>query len=77
MAASAGNAEGCYPACIDEIDALLEALQSSTEVVRDAALRSLSLMISSIPSFDENYNDALRISKRIWIAKFDVSGENR
>lgn len=77
VAASAGDANGCYRASIDEINVLLEALQSPIEVVRDAALRGLTLMISSIPSFEKNYDDALRISKRIWIAKFDVSTENR
>lgn len=77
VAKSASNLEGCALASIDEIDVLLEALQSQIEVVRDAALRGLSLMISSIPSFEENYDDALRISKRVWIAKYDISAENR
>lgn len=77
MAASAGDSEGCYPASTEEIDVLLEALQNPIDVVRDAALRGLSLMITSMPSFETSYDVALRISKRVWIAKFDVSPENR
>lgn len=77
VASSTNEAKGGAKASLDEIDILLGALQNPTEVVRDAALRSLSFMISSIPSYEENYTEALKISKRIWIAKYDVSEENR
>lgn len=62
---------------MSEIDVLLEALQSPLSVVRDAALRGLSVMTASFPSYIEDYNDALKINKRIWIACFDVNEENR
>lgn len=68
---------GCAKATMSEIDVLLEALQSATVVVRDAALRGLSVMTSCFPSYTEDYNNALRINKRIWIACFDTNEENR
>lgn len=73
--ANCSDANGSAPASIEEINVLLEALQNPIEVVRDAALRGLSRMISSAPRFSDE--DMLRIGKRIWIAKFDVSEENR
>lgn len=73
--ANSSQANGATPATIEEINVLLDALQSPIEVVRDAALRGLSRMISEEPRFNDE--DTLRISKRVWIAKFDVSFENR
>lgn len=69
--------EGCARATMSEIDVLLEALQNPIVVVRDAALRGLSIMTSSFPRYTEDYNNALRINKRIWIACFDTNEENR
>lgn len=69
--------EGCAKATINEIDVLLDALQNPIVVVRDAALRGLSVMTSSFPNYNDEYNDALRINKRIWIACFDTNEENR
>lgn len=69
--------EGCAKATMNEIDVLLEALQRPIVVVRDTALRGLSVMTSCFPSYTEDYNSALRINKRIWIACFDTNDENR
>lgn len=69
--------EGCAKATMSEIDVLLEALQSPIVVVRDAALRGLSVMTSCFPTYTEDYNNALRINRRIWIACFDTNDENR
>lgn len=64
-------------ATMDEIKVLLEALRSNVQVVRDAGLRGLYAMRHSIPTFMDNYDEAVYISKQIWIAKFDVAEENR
>lgn len=77
VAASASGDEGCATASIEEIDVLLGALQNPKSVIRDAALRALFLMRSSIPTITESYEDALRINKRIWVARFDVIEENK
>lgn len=77
VAASASGAEYCATATLEELDVLLFALQNPKDVVRDSALRSLSTMISSIPSFKENYEYAVKFNKRIWIARFDCNEENR
>lgn len=77
VAASASGEENCAVATLNELDVLLGALQNPQEMVRDSALRGLSLMISSIPSYGDNYEFALKLSKRIWIAKFDCNEENR
>lgn len=62
---------------MNEVDVLLNALQSPIAVVRDAAIRGLSVMSSCFPSYEENYDDALRINKRIWIACYDTDPSNR
>ncbi|KAI4470055.1 translational activator gcn1-related [Holotrichia oblita] len=64
-------------ATMDEIKVLLEALRSNVQVVRDAGLRGLHAMRHSIPTFMDNYDEAVFISKQIWIAKFDIAEENR
>lgn len=69
--------KGCAKATMSEIDVLLNALQSPIVVVRDAALRGLSVMTSCFPNYTEDYNNALRINRRIWIACFDTNDENR
>lgn len=68
---------GCASATADEIDVLLTALQSPITVVRDAALRGLTIIASSLPSYDNNYDYALKVNKRIWVARFDENEENR
>ncbi|XP_030761834.1 eIF-2-alpha kinase activator GCN1 isoform X2 [Sitophilus oryzae] len=68
---------GCVIASLDEIDVLLTALQNPTSVVRDAALRALIIMVSCLPNFDSDYEYTLKLNKRIWIAKFDETEENR
>lgn len=68
---------GCAKATTEEIDVLLGALQSPATVVRDAALRGLNIDILSLPNFETNYEYALNVYKRIWIARFDENEENR
>lgn len=67
----------CVPATMNEIGVLLNALESPVSVVRDAALRGLFGMSSSFPTYEQSYDDALRINKRIWVACYDVNEDNR
>lgn len=77
VAACVSGNEGCAKASTKEIDVLLTALQSPTVVVRDAALRGLAIVVSVLPNYDTDYEYAMKISKRVWIAKFDENEENR
>ncbi|XP_049938173.1 eIF-2-alpha kinase activator GCN1 [Schistocerca serialis cubense] len=77
VATSGSARDGCARASSEEIDSLLSALQNPSEVVRDAALRALAAMVQALPSFKEDYDQALRLIKRIWVARFDVCPENR
>ncbi|XP_057670075.1 eIF-2-alpha kinase activator GCN1 [Diorhabda carinulata] len=77
VAACISGKEGCAKATNDEIDVFLSALQSPASVVRDAALRGLTIDILSLPTFESDYNYALKVFKRIWIARFDENDENR
>lgn len=77
VASSASGAPTCSVATLDEISVLMSALQSPASVVRDSALRGLTIIKSSIPTYEINYDEAVTISKRIWISKFDVDEANR
>ncbi|CAG9759746.1 unnamed protein product [Ceutorhynchus assimilis] len=77
IAYSVSGKPGCTRASLEEIDVLLTALQSAISVVRDAALRALIIIVSSLPSFKTDYEYALKLNKRILIAKFDDVEENR
>ncbi|CAG9834134.1 unnamed protein product [Diabrotica balteata] len=68
---------GCAKASTDEIDVLLGALQSPSSVLRDAALRGLTIDILTLPTFENDYAYAIKVFKRVWIAKFDEVEENR
>lgn len=68
---------GCATATKNEIDVLLTALQSPSSVLRDAALRGLIIVNQSLPTYETDYDYAIRLNKRIWIAKFDENEENR
>lgn len=77
VAGCASGGEGCAKASTNEIAVLLGALQSPEVVVRDAVLRSLTIVASNLPTYDTDYEFALNVSKRIWIARFDENEENR
>ncbi|GFG32063.1 hypothetical protein Cfor_06845 [Coptotermes formosanus] len=77
VATSGSGAADCARASADEIDSLLVALQNPSAVVRDAALRGLIAMVGAFPTLKEDYDQALRLIRRIWVAQFDVSEENR
>ncbi|KAH1001345.1 eIF-2-alpha kinase activator GCN1-like isoform X2 [Dendroctonus ponderosae] len=77
IANSVSGNPGCAKATLDEIDVLLSALQSKVDVGRDAALRALLIIVSSLPTFEDDYEYALRLNKRVWISRFDQVHENR
>lgn len=76
VAAAVSGDIGCAKATTSEIDVLLAALQSPIVVVRDAALRSLTIIVSSLNEIHDNDYKS-KINKRIWIIKFDENEENR
>ncbi|KAK0092981.1 hypothetical protein PV326_000188 [Microctonus aethiopoides] len=61
----------------DEINSLIGALESPLAAVRDAALRALMIVRKGFPTEDTNYEQLLRLIRRIWIAKFDIADENK
>lgn len=58
-----------------DVECLLTALQSSLDVVRDVALRSLTIMVNILVEFDGDYDFNLYLIRRLWVAKHDVSEE--
>lgn len=58
-----------------DVECLLNALQSNLDVVRDVALRSLTIMVNMLIEFDADYEFNLYLIRRLWIAKHDVSEE--
>ena len=65
---------GCAKASKEEIEVLLGSLVTDSEAVRDAGLRGLKSLIEVIPSSGE---DARRVARRSWVARFDPVEENR
>ncbi|XP_053625141.1 stalled ribosome sensor GCN1 isoform X2 [Plodia interpunctella] len=60
-----------------DVGCLLAGLQSPLEVVRDAALRALLCISDRLPPLLENPDHALDLTKRLLIATFDVSEDNK
>ncbi|KAJ1530782.1 hypothetical protein ONE63_005633 [Megalurothrips usitatus] len=77
VAASGSGGDGYARATEDEIDSLLSALQNQDATVRDAALRGLAAMVGAFPTVKTNPEQAVRLTRRIWVAKFDVVEESR
>lgn len=61
----------------EDIDSLIGALQNSSPTVRDAALRGLMVIRKAFPSQKENSGQLNQLTRRIWIARFDVNDENK
>ncbi|XP_055908453.1 eIF-2-alpha kinase activator GCN1 [Eupeodes corollae] len=77
VASTSSGEDFCASAGKEEIDLFLSALQSSLEASRDVALRALSIMVKALPTVEQNYDLNLRITRRFWVAKYDMSEENR
>lgn len=76
VAAAATGKPGCAVASDEEINCLLDSLESSVDSVRDACLHSLSVLL---PVLTRNRNKVftLNLNHRLWVAKFDVVPEIR
>ena len=77
VAQSGSGTEGAALASTEEIDSLTGALQNPLTVVRDAALRSLMVIHNAFPTEKEDPLQLLNLTRRIWVAKFDVCDENK
>lgn len=77
VATSSSGNEYCAYAGRQEIECLLVALQNHLEAVRDVALRALTTIMKTLPTMSDDYEFGLRLTRRLWIAKHDVSEENR
>lgn len=75
VAMSGSGNQGCAQARDDEIAALLTALENSLPVVRDTAVRGLLTMKKALPGPKDPLS--LRFHRRLFVAKYDVSPENR
>lgn len=77
VAASSSGNDYCASAGRLEIECLLTALQNHLEAVRDVALRALTIIMKALPTLSDDYEFGLRMTRRLWIARHDVSEENR
>ncbi|XP_069969048.1 LOW QUALITY PROTEIN: stalled ribosome sensor GCN1-like [Bactrocera oleae] len=68
----------CAYATNDEIEIFLNSLESSKESVREVSLRVLKIIKKVILFKNEMHQNLIsRLKLRLWIAKYDTSGENR
>lgn len=77
VADSCSTDEKCDPASRDEILCLLSALQNPSCSVRLTAIKALQKVADAFPTSKKDNQIILRITKRIWITKFDIYEENR
>jgi hypothetical protein len=77
VAASSSGKEFCARVSKAEIEFLLTALQHNLEAVRDIGLRGLTAVIGALPSIYDDYDLGLRLTRRLWVAKHDLSEENK
>uniref|UniRef100_A0A8B9J0J0 GCN1 activator of EIF2AK4 n=1 Tax=Amazona collaria TaxID=241587 RepID=A0A8B9J0J0_9PSIT len=75
LCASSSGEDGCAYAEQEEIDVLLQALQSPCMNVRDAALRGLMELQMVLPTPDSDEKNGLNLLRRLWVVKFDVEDE--
>jgi hypothetical protein len=76
VAAAATGKPGCAVATDEELNCLLDNLESSVDSVRDACLHSLSVLL---PVLTRNRVKTFlaHLNHRLWVAKFDVVPEIR
>lgn len=75
IAQSGSGESGTTIAADEDIDSLIGALQNSLSTVRDAALRGLIIMRQAFQKEDQD--QLYRLTRRVWVARFDVNAENR
>lgn len=57
----------------DEIEFIMNMLQSDSEIIRESAVRALIKIIDALPTINDDFELGLLIVRRIFIAKHDVS----
>lgn len=62
---------------LDDVTCLLAGLQNPLEVVRDAGLRALLCVVDCLPPLFAEPDFALNLTKRLLVATFDISEDNR
>lgn len=77
LAKSSSGEAYCARGDRHEVECLLNALQSSLDVVRDVALRALDTMVNILPDLQSDYDFSLYLTRRLWVAKHDISDENK
>lgn len=77
VADSCSTNEKCDPASREEILCLLSALQNPSQNVRCTAIKALQKVADAFPTSKKDNQIILRITKRIWITKYDIYEENR
>ncbi|XP_077163690.1 stalled ribosome sensor GCN1 isoform X1 [Paroedura picta] len=77
LCASSSGEDGCAYAEQEEIDVLLQALQSPCMNVRDAALRGLMELQMVLPTPDSDEKNGLNLLRRLWVVNFDKEEEIR
>lgn len=69
--------EKCDPVSRDEILCLLSALQNPSRNVRYTTIKALQKVADAFPTSKKDNQIILRITKRIWITKYDIYEDNR
>uniref|UniRef100_A0A8C6YI46 GCN1 activator of EIF2AK4 n=1 Tax=Naja naja TaxID=35670 RepID=A0A8C6YI46_NAJNA len=77
LCASSSGEDGCAYAEQEEINVLLQALQSPCMNVRDAALRGLMELQMVLPTPDSDEKNGMNLLRRLWVVKFDREEEIR
>lgn len=73
VARCASNTEpGSCIAQQEEIDVLLEALQSPAVSTREAAILGLSILRNTLPKINVDRENGLKVIFRLWVARFDI-----
>uniref|UniRef100_A0A7G3AWK1 Putative translational activator gcn1 n=1 Tax=Lutzomyia longipalpis TaxID=7200 RepID=A0A7G3AWK1_LUTLO len=77
VAEASSGREYCAQPTRDELELLLKAIENSTEAIRDVALRALLILVETFASFECDPDLHRRLICRLWIAKHDISDDNR
>ena len=59
-----------------EVNALLDGLQAPAASVREASLNALLVLEMMLPDTESDYSAFLQLSRRVWVAKYDVEEHN-
>ena len=73
---AASGEEGCACAGQEEIEVLLEGLQSSSGALRSGCLQSLSALSGILPDLDDQTDLSCNVVCRLWVARFDSDDDN-